>query len=190
MKKKNNKKGFTLIELLVVIAIIGLLSTLAVIALSKARQKARDSKRESDAKVLQTAIEMYATDNGAAPTIAKITAANGGTLTWDALGVALQDQLPQGVPHDPGDKIWCYCDNSDSGKYLIAVGLEETKKDIPGDLDADLTAVQGTYNSPSDCICSDNNQSNTINCEDLVSNVPAGQVESQSGEVVFCLGSI
>ncbi len=53
-----NKKGFTLIELLVVIAIIGLLSTLAVVALTSARKKARDSKRVADMKQLQTAMEM------------------------------------------------------------------------------------------------------------------------------------
>jgi len=53
-----NKKGFTLIELLVVIAIIGLLSTLAVVALSSARTKARDSKRTADMKQVQTAMEM------------------------------------------------------------------------------------------------------------------------------------
>ncbi len=62
-----NKKGFTLIELLVVIAIIGLLSTLAVVALSSARQKARDSKRLSDLKQVQTALELYYTDNNKYP---------------------------------------------------------------------------------------------------------------------------
>ena len=36
-----NKKGFTLVELLVVIAIIGILSTVAVVNLNSARQKAR-----------------------------------------------------------------------------------------------------------------------------------------------------
>lgn len=55
-------KGFTLIELLVVIAIIGLLSTLAVVALNSARQKSRDAKRVADIKQIQTALELYFAD--------------------------------------------------------------------------------------------------------------------------------
>ncbi len=55
---RSNKKGFTLIELLVVIAIIGLLATLAVVALGNARQKSRDAKRVSDIKQFQTALEL------------------------------------------------------------------------------------------------------------------------------------
>ena len=60
---KNNKKGFTLIELLVVIAIIGLLSTLAVVSLSSAREKARNAKRMSDLKQVSTAMELYSSDD-------------------------------------------------------------------------------------------------------------------------------
>ncbi len=56
---KNQKKGFTLIELLVVIAIIGLLATLSVVALNNARERARDSRRISDIKQIQIALELY-----------------------------------------------------------------------------------------------------------------------------------
>ncbi|MDD3016643.1 MAG: type II secretion system protein [Lactococcus chungangensis] len=64
---KKNKKGFTLIELLVVIAIIGLLATLSVIALNTARVKARDARRVSDIKQIQTALEMYFDTNDGYP---------------------------------------------------------------------------------------------------------------------------
>jgi len=67
MVKDMNKKGFTLIELLVVIAIIGLLSTLAVVALNSARQKSRDAKRVADIKQIQTALELYFADNNTYP---------------------------------------------------------------------------------------------------------------------------
>ncbi len=60
-------KGFTLIELLVVIAIIGLLSTLAVVALSSARAKARDAKRVADIKQIQSALELYFNDKNGYP---------------------------------------------------------------------------------------------------------------------------
>ena len=65
----NVKKGFTLVELLVVIAIIGLLSTLAVVALNQARAKARDARRVSDVKQTQTALELYFADQGTYPIV-------------------------------------------------------------------------------------------------------------------------
>jgi general secretion pathway protein G len=74
---KINQKGFTLIELLVVIAIIGLLSTLAVVSLNNAREKSRDSKRVSDIKQMQTALEMYYTECGQYPEELTNTASNG-----------------------------------------------------------------------------------------------------------------
>jgi len=58
-----NKKCFTLIELLVVVAIMGLLAALAVIALNTARARARDARRVSDIKQIQTALELYYMDN-------------------------------------------------------------------------------------------------------------------------------
>ena len=64
---KRSYKGFTLIELLVVIAIIGLLSTLAVVALNSARQRSRDAKRVADIRQVQTALELGFSETGEYP---------------------------------------------------------------------------------------------------------------------------
>lgn len=80
---QKNNKGFTLIELLVVIAIIGLLSTLAVVALNSARQKARDSKRVADIKQIQTALELYFADQNGYPV--ELIAITLGSATADTL---------------------------------------------------------------------------------------------------------
>lgn len=64
---KNNKQAFTLLELLVVVAIIGIISTLAIVALQGARAKARDAKRISDIRQIQTALELHFNDFSAYP---------------------------------------------------------------------------------------------------------------------------
>ncbi len=57
--KNKNRLGFTLIELLVVVAIIGLLSSVILIAVMSARQKARDAARLGDVAQMTTALELY-----------------------------------------------------------------------------------------------------------------------------------
>jgi prepilin-type N-terminal cleavage/methylation domain-containing protein len=59
-----NKKGFTLIELLVVIAIIGLLSSLAIVSLNSARNKANDTKVKSDLAQVRTDAEVSTNGTG------------------------------------------------------------------------------------------------------------------------------
>ena len=113
------RQGFTLIELLVVIAIIGLLSTLAVVSLNGARSKARDARRTSDLKALQSAIEMYKADNN--DTIFALPA------TWALLGTTLASYLPAGAPADPGTTTdYNVCVNTTNNNYVVAGTLENT----------------------------------------------------------------
>ncbi len=63
----NNKKGFTLIELLVVIAIIGILSSVVLANLNTARSKARDARRISDIRQIQTGLALYYDKHGQYP---------------------------------------------------------------------------------------------------------------------------
>ena len=120
-----NKKGFTLIELLIVVAIIGLLSTLAVVALGSARVKARDSKRLADLKQLQTALELYYTDNNAYPTVeGALGTGNFACLNssgWQAAGCS-SPYMGQ-VPTDPKTGSYTYTVSSSS--YSVSASLED-----------------------------------------------------------------
>lgn len=130
---KDNKKGFTLVELLVVIAIIGLLSTLAVVALNNARQKARDARRVSDVKQIQTALELYYNDESGYP--AAVTA--GGAITGaSATYMALVPGNPQ-----PGDTTLTGCGgtsytytSTDTSTYTLEYCLGATTGGISGNI--------------------------------------------------------
>jgi prepilin-type N-terminal cleavage/methylation domain-containing protein len=65
LKKRN--QGFTIVELLIVIVVIGILALLVITTYSGIQAKARNSKRASDVKSLQTQIEAYFSQNGYYP---------------------------------------------------------------------------------------------------------------------------
>jgi len=109
MKKQ---QGFTLIELLVVIAIIGLLSTLAVVALNNARMKSRDAKRISDIKQIQTALELYYNDANAYPATLGSSIISG-TVTYMAV-----------VPTNPTPANDGTCSSGNS--YTYSAGTNNT----------------------------------------------------------------
>lgn len=126
-KNSNNKKGFTLIELLVVIAIIGLLSVLSVVALGSARKKANDAKRLSDIKQVQTALELYYTDNNEYPNPYENAVLGAGEYAcinsngFGALG-CVDAYMPQ-IPTDPNKGMYVYS-ALDGSSYLIVASLE------------------------------------------------------------------
>lgn len=61
-------RGFTLIELLVTISIIAVLSVIGIVAYSSVVRQGRDSKRQSDLRAIQSALEQYNSDQGFYPT--------------------------------------------------------------------------------------------------------------------------
>ena len=123
-----NKKGFTLIELLVVIAIIGLLSTLAVVALGGARTQSRDAKRASDIKQIATALELYFAEHGRYPT--STTAINLGDTNYACLGTAgfsttgCAGAHMERVPQDPTNGQNYTYTSTNTQSYIIDVSLE------------------------------------------------------------------
>jgi prepilin-type N-terminal cleavage/methylation domain-containing protein len=69
------KRGFTLIELLVVIAIIGILASIVLLSLNKARNKGRDANRVARLQEIVKAIALYDAD----PALNFFTAPGGST---------------------------------------------------------------------------------------------------------------
>lgn len=81
-------RGFTLVELLIVISIISLLSMVGIVAYANVLKSSRDSKRQSDLKFIQSALEDYHADQINYPSA--LTGLTSGTRKYMA-----------GIPQDP-----------------------------------------------------------------------------------------
>lgn len=74
-RNRSSQRGYTLIEMLIVVSIIALLSGAILASVRQGRIKARDAKRKSDLRQIQTALALYydtygnypVTDDGSAP---------------------------------------------------------------------------------------------------------------------------
>ena len=103
------KRGFTLIELLVVIAIIGIIATMILLRLSTARKKARDARRLSDVKQIQTALELYFDTYNRYPTHDASGCAgwDTGNQLYPLLDGRMTDINEKPLPVDPTGKVAC-----------------------------------------------------------------------------------
>jgi type II secretion system protein G len=114
-RRQHTERGFTLIELLVVIAIIGMLSSVVLSSLNGARKKARDARRLADLKQLQTALELYYSDNVAYP--ASATQANAATAL-----TSLAPGYISTLPDDPLGGSYHYVYKTTSGGTFYCLG--------------------------------------------------------------------
>lgn len=128
--------GFTLVELLVVITIIAILSAVGFTSYTTFVKNARDARRESDLKFIQSALEQYFADQKYYP--AQLTP--GDSLTFGG-----KTYLSK-IPADPNNTANNYryearvsscesspvCDNATANKcscYCLFVHMENQQED-------------------------------------------------------------
>jgi prepilin-type N-terminal cleavage/methylation domain-containing protein len=195
MKFYSRVKGFTLVELLVVIAIIGILSSIVMVALGTAKQKARDSRRVADIKNIQLALSLYYNDNLMYPIniYSPAGAAPAGGLAPNYLPTVPVDPS-RGTCSSLGTDPGCYAYTSYwvavSGStacnattkipviYHIGAALEDTtNSSLTQDIDAALSYFSSTYTACSSgaygtfdgnaAICSGSSAASPDTCYDL-----------------------
>lgn len=124
------KKGFTLIELLVVVVILGIGAAIMLSVLqTSSLKRSRDTKRLSDIKQYQIALENYATNNSATyPT--ETTPVRLASEVCSDLGDLVQNCLEDpwyskdGSPADCSGMEHTYCYSSDGTKWVMWTKME------------------------------------------------------------------
>lgn len=132
-------KGFTLIELLVVIAVIGILSSIGLVSLNGARERARDAVRRTDATSFRTMLALYFDDFGSYP---------------DVTSVLAPRYVPD-LPLDPKTHLpytYSACPSGVNSSYIVYAQLESTTSGQYFYLTS--KGVQGTTSNLADLQCS------------------------------------
>ena len=120
-----NEKGFTLIELLVVIAIIGILAAIAIPQFASYRQRAFDSRAQSDLRNVMTAEEAYFVDNEEYTSVASdligFTPSDGVSLNLAVSGNN-NENWNGDTEHGRGSRRFCYSSSTGGGIADVASG--------------------------------------------------------------------
>lgn len=115
--------GFTIVELLIVVVVITVLASISIVAYAGVQERARYSAIQQDLKSLNTAINLYYTDNGNYPTRSGGftgcgTADTTQTLAIDGLVPAYSSKIPV-APNDGKGSYYAYCVSQARDNYKI-----------------------------------------------------------------------
>ena len=148
-----SSRGFTLIELLIVVAIIGILAALLTTNFVAIRERARDAQRKSDLRQMQSALELYRSDNGSYPStngayqLPNDVISGDGNCPDAGSFVANSTTYMQKIPCDPlNDTTYFnngnYYYSSSGSTYTIAACIENSN-----DTDQNVTSTVPTGGS-------------------------------------------
>ncbi|HSW96777.1 MAG TPA: prepilin-type N-terminal cleavage/methylation domain-containing protein [Candidatus Saccharimonadales bacterium] len=124
------QKGFTLIELLIVISIIGILAAILTANFIGVRQRGRDAQRKTNIRNIQSALELYRSDQSNYPV--SLPACTG-SLVDPVNGTTV---YMKSIPCDPQGGSYQYVGTSTT--YTLVSCLENT-----GDSDGTTTKPSG-----------------------------------------------
>jgi prepilin-type N-terminal cleavage/methylation domain-containing protein len=146
------KPGFTIIEILVTVSIIAILVTVSIGSFGPAREKARDSQRQTDLRTVEAALALYKNKYGEYPAGCN-SPTTGNTPSWSG---------------QPGSGYEC---SPASGQYIVGLAPEFIPK-LPTDprLNADETYSGFVYTTNADQSVYKFMTLNTVETEDVDSN--------------------
>ncbi len=137
LRVQHHRRGFTLIELLIVVAIIGILATLLLGALFKAKERASTGVAKSQIQAIKSALAMYESDHGKFPRRRARTMASGSGEAWyddsSALYIALRNKPTRALG---GGQNSPYLEWKSESVGIV----DKTKFELPGMHDNAITA--------------------------------------------------